>query len=102
MNPFEIATEDIFSNPDFLDTAIIAGNEVPVIASEITEDEQLTEFGLDDGVNFFLRVERRLLTVPPKKNMLLSFKGNEYRVAKASLDSAGLVWKIDLQSKSSR
>ena len=102
MNPFEIATEDIFSNPDFLDTAIIAGNEVPVIASEITADEKLTEFGLDDGVNFFLRVDRRLLVDPPKKNMLLSFKGTDYRVAKVTLDSAGLVWKIELLSKSSR
>lgn len=102
MNPFEIATEDIFSNPDFVSTAIIAGREVPVIVSELTEDARLTEFGMDDGVSFFLRVRCSQLDAPPKKNSLLSYKGIEYRIDDVILDSSGLVWRIDLISRSTR
>lgn len=102
MNPFEIATEDIFDNPDFLELAVIAGQEVPVIVSELTEDAKLTEFGMDDGVGFFLRVKRQLLPDPLKKNSIVHFRGVDYRVDSAVLDSAGLVCRINLQSKSTR
>ena len=101
MNPFEIATLDIFGNADFLDEATVAGATVPVIASEIAEAPALTEFGLDEGVSFFLRVQKASLA-EPRKNDLVVFHGVEYRIARATLDSSGLVWRIDLKSKSSR
>lgn len=103
MTPFEIMTDDIFGNPDFTDTAAFGQQTgVTVIASEISDDARLTEFGLDDGVSFFLRVRRADLNAEPRKNDLVTFKGVEYRIASFSLDSSGLVYRIDLKSKSSR
>lgn len=101
MNPFEIATRDIFDNPDFLDEAKIGGATVPVIPSGISEAPVVTEFGVDEGVSFFLRVRRSDLA-EPRRNDLVLFHGVEYRVASCSIDASGLVWKIDLKSRSSR
>ena len=47
MNPFETATRTIMSNPDFTDTAEIAGATVTVVASELAAGETLTEYGDD-------------------------------------------------------
>lgn len=102
MNPFEIATNDIFENPDFVESANVGGATVPVLASERTEDAQLTEFGMDDGVSFFLRVRASDLGSAPKKNDAVVFHGVEYRAASVALDSSGLVWRIDLKSKTTR
>lgn len=102
MNPFEIATNDIFENPDFIETAMFGSSSVPVIASERTDAAKLTEFGLDEGVSFFLRARRADLAADPKRNDLVTFNGVEYRVDQAALDSSALVWKIYLKSKSSR
>lgn len=102
MNPFETATNDIFLNPDFAETALIGSSTVTVLASDISADPQLSEFGLDDGVSFFLRVRAVDLAAPPKKNDLITFNGVEYRVASVVLDSSALVYRINLKSKSSR
>ena len=102
MNPFETATDDIFQNPDFAETAQFGNSSVTVLASEIQADPQLSEFGLDDGVSFFLRVRAADLAAAPKKNDLITFHGVEYRVASVVLDSSALVYRINLRSKSSR
>ena len=102
MNPFETATNDIFLNPDFAETALIGSSTVTVLASEVSADPQLSEFGLDEGVSFFLRVRSVDLAAPPKKNDLITFNGVEYRVASVVLDSSALVYRINLKSKSSR
>lgn len=101
--PFDIATEDIFRNPDFTECAAFgAQTGVIVIASELSEDARLDEYGLDEGVSFFLRVRKESLLAEPKKNDLVSYKGTEYRVSSLSLDSSGLVWRVYLKSKSTR
>ena len=103
MTPFDIATEDIFANADFIEKATFGTQTgVTVIASEISEDARLDEFGLDEGVNFFLRVRKSDLTDEPKKNDLVTFNGIQYRVSSFTLDSSGLVYRINLKSKSSR
>lgn len=98
MNPFEIATDDIFENPDFVETATVGGVPVPVLASELTADAMLTEFGMDDGVSFYLRVRKADLEPEPKKNDIVQYHGERFRVASVTLDSAALVYKIDLKS----
>lgn len=98
MNPFETATRTIMSNPDFTDTAEIAGATVTVVASELAEGETLTEYGDDAGVSFFLRVEARLLSTPPKKYDKVVFHGVTYKIDRLDLDSAGLVYRIYLKS----
>ena len=101
MTPFEIATEDIFANPDFVESATVGGTVVPVIASEISGDPTLSQFGLNEGISFFLRIRKSDLA-SPQKNDLVTFNGVEYRVDSFALDSSGLVWRVNLKSKSSR
>lgn len=103
MTPFEIATDDIFTNPDFTETATFGEQtNVTVIASEISEDARLDEFGLDEGVDFFLRVRKADLNTAPAKNALVTFNGIQYRISSFTLDSSGLVYRVNLKSKSSR
>ena len=102
MNPFDVATNDIFQNPDFTETATFGSSTVTVIASEINADPQLGEFGLDDGVSVFLRARAADLPAVPKKNDLVTFNGVEYRVSSVVLDSSALVYRINLKSKSTR
>lgn len=101
MNPFETATEILMTNPDFTDTAVIAGSTVTVVASELSEAEVLTEFGEDAGVSFFLRVEARNLATPPKKYDIIQFRGVEYKLDRIDLDSGGLVYRLYLRSLTS-
>ena len=101
MNPFEIATNDIFSCPDFLDTAVLNGKSYAVIASEISVNEKVSLYGVDEGISFFLRV--RVADLPTvRRDDEIFFKGVRYRVDSFALDSTGLVWRIHLKSTSSR
>ena len=102
MTPFEIATNDIFTNADFAEEALFGENRVVVIASELSQDAVLSEFGLDEGASFFLRARAADLNKAPAKNDLVTFHGVEYRVSSVVLDSSGLVYRINLKSKSSR
>lgn len=101
--PFDIATEDIFANPDFTERAAFgAQGGVVVIASELSEDAVLDEYGMNEGVSFFLRVRKADLMAEPRKNDLITYRGTEYRVSSLSLDSSGLVYRVYLKSKSTR
>ena len=104
MNPFEQATIAMMTNPDFGELCYIGGstNSVTCVCSELAEAEVLTEFGDDAGVSFYLRVEARLLSVPPKKYDRIMFRGVMYKIDRVELDSAGLVYRIYLKSLSSR
>lgn len=101
MNPFEQLTSDIFANPDFVETAEFDGRSIPVIASEISEEERLTQFGLDDGVSFFFRVQKIHIS-GIKRNSKITFRGNTFKVDSISLDSAALCYRVNLKSMSSR
>ena len=102
MNPFAQATIDMMANPDFGETCIVGGATVTCVCSELTEAALLTEFGDDAGVSFYLRIEGRLLSTPPKKYDKITFRGVQYKVDRCELDSAGLVYRIYLKSLSSR
>ena len=102
MNPFEAATQIIMQNPDFTDVAIIGGATVSVVASELAEGETLTEYGEDAAVSFFLRVEKRLLSTPPKKFDKITFHGITYKIDRIDLDSGNLVYRIYLRSLTTR
>lgn len=86
------------SNPDFTDEAVVGGATVSVVASELSEAEVLTEYGDDYGVSFFLRIEARRLATPPKKYDRIVYHGTTYKIARLDLDSAGLVYRVYLQS----
>ena len=103
-NPFEQATIAMMTNPDFGEICYIGGstNGTTCVCSELTEAAVLTEFGDDAGESFYLRVEARLLSTPPKKYERISFRGTTYKIDRCELDSAGLVYRIYLKSLSSR
>ena len=101
MTPFDIATADIFTNADFIETALFGEQSIPVIASEIAEDPALGDFGLDEGVSFFLRI-RTADAAAIARNDLITFRGQTFRVKSATLDAAGLAWRVYLTSKSTR
>ena len=102
MNPFEAATQLMMSNPDFTETATFRGSSITVIASELAFSQTLTDFGEDEGESFFLRIEARLLASAPKKDERITFRGTTYKIDRADLDSAGLVWRVYLKSLTSR
>ena len=102
MNLFEAATQLMMSNPDFTETATFRGSSITVIASELAFAPPVTEFGEDEGESFFLRIEARLLSSPPQKDEQITFRGATYKIDRADLDSAGLVWRVYLKSLSSR
>lgn len=99
---FEQATIDLMTNPDFVESCTFREQSVSCVASELSEAPVLSEFGEDEGASFFLRIEARLLSTPPKKYERITFRGTTYKIARADLDSAGLVWRIYLVSLSSR
>ena len=94
----------MMSNPDFTELCYIGGSTAGTVcvASETAESPVLTEFGDDDGVSFFLRIEGRLLSSPPKKYEHITFRGVTYKIDRADLDSAGLVYRVYLKSLTSK
>ena len=102
MNPFEAATIDLMTNPDFTETCTFREVSVTCVCSEIAEAPVITEFGDDDGVTFYLRIEARLLSSAPKKYERITFRGTTYKIDRADLDSAGLVYRVYLKSLTSR
>lgn len=103
-NPFEQATIDMMTNPDFGEVCYIGSSTVGTVCvcSELAEAAVLTEFGEDAGESFYLRIEARLLSTPPKKYERITFRGTTYKIDRIDLDSAGLVYRISLRSLSSR
>jgi hypothetical protein len=102
MTAFEQATITMMNNPDFVETCTFRESSVPCVASETAESPVLTEFGEDDGVSFYLRIEGRLLSYPPKKYEKITFRGTTYKIDRADLDSAGLVYRVYLKSLTSK
>ena len=104
MNPFESATIDMMTNPDFGEVCYIGGSTTSVtcVCSELSEAEVITEFGDDAGESFYLRIEKRLLSTPPKKYDRIMFRGVTFKIDRIDLDSAGLVYRVYLKSLSSR
>lgn len=102
MTAFEQATITMMSNPDFVESCTFREASVPCVASETAESPVLTEFGEDDGVSFYLRIEGRLLSSPPKKYEKITFRGTTYKIDRADLDSAGLVYRVYLKSLTSK
>ena len=101
MNPFEAAT-NIMMNPDVTETATFRNSSITVVASETGMAPTLTDFGEDEGESFFLRIMASALSSPPQKYEEITFRGTAYKIDRADLDSAGLVYRVYLKSLSSR
>lgn len=101
-DPFTQAINDIFSDENFISSALFGSSSVPVIVSSIPAEEKVTQFGIDEGISFTIQVRSADLAASPKRNDLITYQGTEYRVDRVELESSGIVWKIYLKSKSSR
>lgn len=101
-DPFTQAINDIFSDENFISSALFGSYSVPVIVSAIPAEEKVTQFGLDEGVSFTIQARSADLAAAPKRNDLITYQGTEYRVDRVELESSGIVWKIWLRSKSTR
>ena len=109
-NPFEKAIEDIFSIQQFLeyftyyleDEASISSSsayvvQVPCIAVYNNNvDAIYTEYGVDDGVNFYLTC--KVADFTPKKGMKITFRDITYRIDTFYADSFNLTYNILLKS----
>ena len=102
MNPFDLATQDIFGDPNFTESATVCGKCVTVIRSAIFSQPLLSDFGRDEGESFALRVQKKDLPYLPKQNDKVVFDGETYRILAIEHDSAGLVINITLKSRSTR
>ena len=102
MNPFEAATNILMNNPDFTEMATFRGSSITVVASETGMAPTLTDFGEDEGESFFLRIMASALSSPPQKYEEITFRGTTYKIDRADLDSAGLVYRVYLKSLTSR
>lgn len=102
MNPFEQAVEDIFTMSDFVESCTIGTEAISCIVSAVSIDPAVTRFGMDEGESFYLQVKMSDLTAVPAKNSVVTYRGTQYRVDRAQVDSANLTVSIYLRSKSTK
>lgn len=96
MNVFENFYKDLFNSPDFQRTAKINGVSTPCLVSQITTQEELTRYGIDEGISFYLRV--RAKDYDPKKSDEVEYNGKKYLVDNFILDGQGLTNKVYLRN----
>lgn len=101
MNIFEKAIEDVFSIPEFQETFILNGKEITCISYEISQDTLYTQFGIDEGISFYLTCKIKDYT-SPKKGDRISFRGNQYKLDSFTADSFNLTYKLYLRSLTSK
>lgn len=96
MNPFDVLINDLFSAKDFTETCKVNGKSLTCIVSSIATDTVVTQYGVDEGISFYLTV--KATDYKPKKNDLIEYNRNKYKVDFFSLDSAGKTYSVYLRS----
>lgn len=93
MNIFEKMIDDCFDIPEFFEFFICEnGDLIKVISYEINTDTIYTEYGVDQGVSFYLTCKTKDYT--PKKGDKITFRNKKYKVDNFSADSFNLTYKI--------
>lgn len=102
MTIFEKAIEDIFEVPEFKEEFVDqeTGAHVTTISYQVNTDQQYTEFGIDNGVSFYLTCKCKDYT--PKRNKKIIFRGTTYRIDSFYADGFGLTYNIFLKSLNSK
>ena len=97
MNAFEQMIEDCFSVPEFIEYFTTEdGAEIVSVAYSVDVDEQYTEFGMDNGISFYLTCKTADFT--PTKGAKITFRGKQYKIDTFSADAFDLTYKIYLKS----
>lgn len=101
MNIFEKMIDDVFDIPEFIQYFCTPDNkDVVAISYEKATDTIYTEYGIDDGVSFYLTCKVKDYT--PKKGDKITFRNQVYKVDTFSADSFNLTYKIFLKDLTSR
>ena len=89
MTPFEVLVDDIFRNMDITEEMIFNGRRCRVGVSAIDIVPDVTDFGAEQGVSFYLTV-RAEDAIGIKRGSLIQYRGQTYKVARTEIDAAGL------------
>lgn len=102
MNVFERAINDIFNVPEFTQTFTDeeTGRQITTIVYQRNTDGAYTQFGFDNGVNFYLTCKTS--DYAPKKGKKIIYKNTAYRIDSFLTDSFGLSHNIYLKSLTSK
>lgn len=101
MNPFQKMIDDVFAVPEFCEKfRTEAGVEIITIAYEVATDEVYTQFGIDEGVSFYLTCKVKDYT--PRKGEKIIFRGSTYKIDSFTADSFNLTYKLFLKALSSK
>ena len=101
MNMFQKMIEDIFNIPEFISTfETESGKEITCITYETATDTLYTEFGIDEGVSFYMSVKKADYT--PVKGAKLTYNGRAYKIDSFKLDSFNLSYNIYLKDLTSK
>lgn len=101
MNAFEKMVQDVFNVPEFVEYFYDENNTpIKTIAYSVNVEEDFTEYGVDNGVTFYLTCKRD--DYAPKRGNKIRFRGETYKVANYSIDAFNLSYKIFLKSITSK
>lgn len=96
MNPFDYLVEDIFRCKDFVEYCVINNKQIPCIVSAISNLEVYTEYGVDDGISFYLQI--KVTDYRPTKNDRVTYKDVTYKIESFTTDSTGKTNNVFLKS----
>lgn len=100
-NIFEKMIDNVFSVPQFIEYFTTEdGKEVVTVSYSVDTNTQYTEFGMDNGVSFYLTCKVKDYT--PKKGLKITFRGKEYKIDYYHADAFDLTYNIFLKSLSSK
>ena len=89
-----------FFIPEFTETATIGAHSYNCIQSELSGEENYTNYGQEDGATLYLDFVITDLPSIPEKGSKITFRSVIYRVAKSTADSANLTVKVGLTALS--
>lgn len=101
MNCFEKMIEDIFNVPQFTTFFYTEENkEIVTVAYETSVDPVFSEYGIENGVSFYLTCKTH--DYQPKKGDKITYKNKKYKVENFTADSFNLTYNIFLKDLSSK
>ena len=101
MNAFQKMIDDVFNVPEFCEKfKTEAGKEIITICYEISFDAVYTEYGIDDGISFYLTCKAK--DYSPRKGEKIIFRGKTYKIDSYKTDSFSLTHNIFLRNVTSK
>ena len=100
MNIFQSAIEDIFNTKEFTEYFTADNKTVVCIAYQTNVNSLYTQFGIDNGMSFYLTCKVKDYT--PKKGNIITFRNKQYKIDEYKADSFNLCFNIFLKDLTSK